>query len=55
MSLLLGSRLGLVYIIYTTNSRTYPVAGVTISSIHCVAQGKRVMVIFSVKAWLLMI
>lgn len=40
MSLLLESWLGWVYIIYTTNSRTYPVAGVTISSIHCVAYGK---------------
>lgn len=56
MSLLLGELtwLDLVYIIYTTGSRTYRVAGVTISGIHCLAYGKDVMELFCVKAWLLM-
>lgn len=49
MSLLSESWLGLVDIIYTINSSAYPVAGVTISSIHCFAYGSVVMVIFSVK------
>lgn len=52
MSLLFESSLGCLYIIYTTSARTYPVAGVTISSIHCVARDKGAMVRFSVKPWL---
>lgn len=39
-----------VYIIYTMNSRNYPVTGVTIRNIHCLAWSKSGMVILSVKS-----
>lgn len=39
-----------VYIIYTMNSRTYPLTGVTSSNISCLAGSKSGTVILSVRA-----
>lgn len=47
MSLLLACR---VYIIYTMNSRTDPLTGVTSSNTGCLAGSKSGMVILSVRA-----